>query len=117
MDSVYAALYLNLSSLISRANTSLIPRKKRSQNSNLGLSLFPSAPCLNTSLNCELTIICRRARITIAEKEAIAQDTQEALARKEAEAEERRKQSHDLVAESIRRELAESGFLIYAALV
>lgn len=49
----------------------------------------------------------KRARITIAEKEAIAQDTQEALAKKEAEAEERRKQSHDLVAESIRRELAE----------
>lgn len=50
----------------------------------------------------------RRARATIAEKEAIAQDTEEALKKKELEAEERRKQSHDLVAESIRRELAES---------
>jgi len=113
VDSVYAALYLDLSSLVSRANTSLIPGKKRNQNSNLGPSLFPSALCFNISLNCELTIICRRARITIAEKEAIAQDTQEALARKEAGAEERRKQSHDLVAESIRRELAESEFFIY----
>ncbi|KAF8912904.1 splicing factor, Prp19-binding domain-containing protein [Gymnopilus junonius] len=49
----------------------------------------------------------KRARATIAEKEAIARDTEEALRRKELEAEERRKQSHDLVAESIRRELAE----------
>ncbi|KAF8973825.1 splicing factor, Prp19-binding domain-containing protein [Flammula alnicola] len=49
----------------------------------------------------------KRARVTIAEKESIAQDTEEALRKKEAEAEERRKQSHDLVAESIRRELAE----------
>lgn len=38
----------------------------------------------------------------------MAQDTEEALKRKEMELEERRKQSHDLVAESIRRELAES---------
>ena len=50
----------------------------------------------------------RRARVTIAEKEAIAQDTEDALKRKEAEAEERRKQSHNMVAESIKRELAES---------
>jgi microfibrillar-associated protein 1 len=50
----------------------------------------------------------RRARVTIAEKEALAQDTEEALKKKELESEERRKQSHDLVAESIRRELAES---------
>ncbi|TFK40924.1 splicing factor, Prp19-binding domain-containing protein [Crucibulum laeve] len=49
----------------------------------------------------------KRARATIAEKDAIAQDTEEALKKKELEAEERRKQSHDLVAESIRRELAE----------
>ncbi|KAF8887758.1 splicing factor, Prp19-binding domain-containing protein [Infundibulicybe gibba] len=49
----------------------------------------------------------KRARVTIAEKEALAADTEEALKRKEAEMEERRKQSHDLVAESIRRELAE----------
>ncbi len=52
----------------------------------------------------------RRGRATIAEKEAIAQDTEEAQKRKELEAEERRKQSHDLVAESIKRELAESTF-------
>ncbi|KDR85241.1 hypothetical protein GALMADRAFT_233987 [Galerina marginata CBS 339.88] len=49
----------------------------------------------------------RRARATIAEMESNAQDTEEALRKKELEAEERRKQSHDLVAESIRRELAE----------
>ena len=45
------------------------------------------------------------------EREAEAQDTEEALRKKEMEAEERRKQSHDLVAESIRRELAESKIL------
>ena len=50
----------------------------------------------------------RRGRITIAEKEAAAQDTEEALKRKELEAEERKKQSHNMVAESIKRELAES---------
>ncbi|KAF9456812.1 splicing factor, Prp19-binding domain-containing protein [Collybia nuda] len=49
----------------------------------------------------------KRARVTISEKEGIAQDTEEAIKKKEIEAEERRKQSHDLVAESIRRELAE----------
>ena len=42
----------------------------------------------------------------------LAQDTEEVLRRKEAEAEERRKQSHDLVAASIRRELAESSYKI-----
>ncbi|KAF7367387.1 RdRP-domain-containing protein [Mycena sanguinolenta] len=47
----------------------------------------------------------KRARITVAEREA--EDSEEAQRRREAEAEERRKQSHDLVAESIRRELAE----------
>ena len=41
------------------------------------------------------------------ESEAEAKDAEEALRKKEMEAEERRKQSHDLVAESIRRELAE----------
>jgi len=50
----------------------------------------------------------RRARVTISEVEAMAQNSAEALKKKELEAEERRKQSHDLVAESIRRELAES---------
>ncbi|KAF9015403.1 splicing factor, Prp19-binding domain-containing protein [Cyathus striatus] len=49
----------------------------------------------------------KRARATIAEREALAQETEEALRRKELEAEERRKQSHDMVAESIKRELAE----------
>lgn len=45
------------------------------------------------------------------EREAEVQDTEEALRKKEMEAKERRKQSHDLVAESIRRELAESKIL------
>ncbi|KAI0638775.1 splicing factor, Prp19-binding domain-containing protein [Trametes polyzona] len=49
----------------------------------------------------------KRARVTIAEKEAMAEDSEEAIRRKEQEAEERRKASHDMVAESIRRELLE----------
>ncbi|KAJ3724303.1 microfibrillar-associated protein MFAP1, Zn finger, CCHC type protein [Lentinula guzmanii] len=51
--------------------------------------------------------IAKRNRETIAERDKFAQDTEEALQRKELELEERRKQSHDLVAESIKRELAE----------
>ncbi|KAJ3864584.1 splicing factor, Prp19-binding domain-containing protein, partial [Lentinula novae-zelandiae] len=51
--------------------------------------------------------VAKRNRETIAEREQMAEDTEEALKRKEMELEERRKQSHDLVAESIRRELAE----------
>jgi microfibrillar-associated protein 1 len=35
-------------------------------------------------------------------------ESEEAIRKRELEAEERRKQSHDMVAESIRRELAES---------
>jgi microfibrillar-associated protein 1 len=50
----------------------------------------------------------RRGRVTVAEEAALAQDTEEALKKKAAEAEERRQQSHNMVAESIRRELAES---------
>jgi hypothetical protein len=38
----------------------------------------------------------------------LAQETEETQQREELEAEERRKQSHDMVAESIKRELAES---------
>ncbi|KAK0232813.1 splicing factor, Prp19-binding domain-containing protein [Armillaria fumosa] len=49
----------------------------------------------------------KRNRVTIAEKEALAADSEEVLRKKELELEERKKQSHDLVAESIRRELAE----------
>jgi microfibrillar-associated protein 1 len=54
----------------------------------------------------------RRARATVADREAEAQDTEEALKKKEQEVEERKKQSHDMVAESIRRELAESVWFI-----
>jgi len=42
------------------------------------------------------------------EREAESQNTEEAQAKREAEAEKRKKESHDLVAESIKRELAES---------
>ncbi|KAJ6573968.1 microfibrillar-associated protein MFAP1, Zn finger, CCHC type protein [Mycena vulgaris] len=48
----------------------------------------------------------KRGRVTIAERD-LAEDSEEAQRKREAEAEERRQQSHDLVAESIRRELAE----------
>lgn len=57
-----------------------------------------------------LTSSDRRNRVTISEKESLAQETEEALKKKELEAEERRKQSHDLVAESIKRELAASEY-------
>lgn len=50
----------------------------------------------------------KRARATITEREQLAEDTEEALKKKEEEAERRKKESHDLVAESIKRELAES---------
>lgn len=42
------------------------------------------------------------------EREKEAEDSEEMLEKKRQQEEERRKQSHDLVAESIRRELAES---------
>ncbi|KAG6854084.1 hypothetical protein C0991_010831 [Blastosporella zonata] len=48
----------------------------------------------------------KRARVTIAEKDALL-ESEEAEKKRELEAEERRKQSHDMVAESIKRELAE----------
>ncbi|KAF7310495.1 RdRP-domain-containing protein [Mycena chlorophos] len=48
----------------------------------------------------------KRARLTVAERE-MEQDPEELQKKREAEAEERRKESHDMVAESIRRELAE----------
>lgn len=51
----------------------------------------------------------------MAEKQALAEDSEEALRRKESEAEERKKASHDLVAESIRRELLESTHILTQA--
>lgn len=88
-------------------NTKASQRKKRNRSRNLDRSLSQSElhKCI-ASIDAKPT--CRRGRVTILEKEAIAQDTEEALKKKEMEAEERRKQSHDLVAESIKRELAES---------
>jgi microfibrillar-associated protein 1 len=53
-------------------------------------------------------VVHRRARETIAIREAEALESEEAIRKQELEAEERRKQSHDMVAESIKRELAES---------
>ncbi|TFK30674.1 hypothetical protein FA15DRAFT_579639 [Coprinopsis marcescibilis] len=50
----------------------------------------------------------KRARVTVAEKDILGQDSEEAQRKREEEAEERRKQSHAMVADSIRRELAES---------
>jgi len=44
----------------------------------------------------------------VAEMQALAEDSEEAIRKKQAEAEQRKKESHDLVAESIRRELLES---------
>ncbi|KAF7796078.1 hypothetical protein EIP86_007249 [Pleurotus ostreatoroseus] len=49
----------------------------------------------------------KRGRATIAEKEALSEGTEEAQRRKELEAAARKQQSHDMVAESIKRELAE----------
>ncbi|KAL5534673.1 hypothetical protein ACEPAG_1137 [Sanghuangporus baumii] len=49
----------------------------------------------------------KRGRVTVLEKEKEAEDSEEVLERRKLQKEERKKQSHDLVAESIRRELAE----------
>ncbi|KAF8557373.1 hypothetical protein OG21DRAFT_1407094 [Imleria badia] len=49
----------------------------------------------------------KRGRATIAERDAIAEEAEEVQRQKELAAEQRKKESHDLVAESIRRELAE----------
>ena len=60
-------------------------------------------PRLNANIG-----LCRRGRVTVEEREKEAQDSEQAFERKRLEEEERRKQSHDMVAESIKRELAES---------
>ncbi|KAF8272349.1 splicing factor, Prp19-binding domain-containing protein [Lactarius quietus] len=49
----------------------------------------------------------KRSRVTVAEKQGLAEDSEESIRKKQTEAEQRRKESHDLVAESIRRELFE----------
>lgn len=96
------------SSSISQASMKATRKKKKNPNFSSDQSLSQSAlgHC-STRDSCQL-ITRRRKRETISEREKMAQDTEEALKRKEMELEERRKQSHDLVAESIRRELAES---------
>lgn len=55
-----------------------------------------------------LSNLFRRNRVTTQEKEALAEDSEEASKRQQEELEERRRQSHAMVAESIRKELAES---------
>lgn len=50
----------------------------------------------------------RRNRVTVVEREADDPNTEEAIAKREQEAEQKKKDSHNLVAESIKRELAES---------
>ncbi|KAG8878241.1 hypothetical protein FRB98_006307 [Tulasnella sp. 332] len=49
----------------------------------------------------------KRGRVTVLERENEDQESEEAVAKREKEAEQRKKESHDLVAESIKRELAE----------
>lgn len=86
-------------------------KRRKNQSSNFVLCSCQST-CTSLSSDCDSrdrsSESLRRARATVAEKEAIAQDSEEALKRKEEEAEERKKASHDMVAESIRRELLES---------
>ena len=97
-------------------NTNLTLRKRnpkrKLRNLNSDLSSFRSAYLqpfygIHHSLLISLPF-SRRARVTIAEKEALAPDNEEVIKKKELEAEERRKESHNMVAESIRRELLES---------
>lgn len=52
----------------------------------------------------------RRSRVTVEERVSLAQDSEEALKKREQQVEERRRESHNLVAQTIRRELAESKF-------
>jgi hypothetical protein len=91
-------------------------KTNKSRNRNSGPYSFPSAFSTLSRFGMfaeELEGTCfRRARVTISEREALAEDSAEALRKKELEAEQRRKQSHDLVAESIKRELAESTYIL-----
>lgn len=80
--------------------------KKKLHNLYSDQSLYPSMCCFGILERCAHGY--RRARATIVEKDLLAEDSAEMQSKREQEAEERRKQSHDMVAESIRRELAES---------
>ena len=60
-------------------------------------------------------LVLRRVRATITERDALAQDTEEALKKKAKQSEERRKESHDLVAQTIKRELAESTSVCFSS--
>ena len=109
---------LSLNGCSSLANLNLNPNPKRKNlRFNFGLcssqsefyALRRSYPCSPLSHLCPIKVhFYRRSRVTVAEKQALAEDTEEATRRKEIETEERKKQSHNLVAESIRRELLES---------
>lgn len=96
----------------SRAAANTSPAQKRSQRKslpspNFGQCLFPSKS--DNYRVCSFTYRhVRRARETIKKMEEESEFSEEAIKRRELEAEERKKASHDLVAESIKRELAES---------
>lgn len=83
-------------------------RKKSNRKSSSARNLFLSKSYLTTITNNFYEFVYRRGRATIEERDALAQDSEIALKKKELEAEDRKKQSHDLVAENIKRELAES---------
>jgi hypothetical protein len=94
------------------ANMSPTP-KRRNRSCSSDPCSYPSAYSLVILCDARLYLASRRsrrARVTVAERETEAQDTEEALERQKQKEEERKKQSHDMVADSIRRELAESAF-------
>ncbi len=88
------------------------PNLKKRKRLNLDQHLFQSMLC-QFVFKYHPKRISRRARATISEREALAEDTEEALKKKAQQAEDRRKESHDLVAQTIRRELAESAFFTF----
>ncbi|KAI9572600.1 microfibrillar-associated protein MFAP1, Zn finger, CCHC type protein [Boletus coccyginus] len=68
----------------------------------------PKYAVTHSEISLPLTLgMLRRGRATIAERDSIAQEAEELQRQKDLAAEQRKKESHDLVAESIRRELAE----------
>jgi len=75
-----------------------------------GLFLSPSACGVVDSVYMMLTSCHRRARDTVAEREVLSEFSEEAIKKREQEVEERKKQSYEMVADSIKRELAESTF-------
>lgn len=83
--------------------------RKRRKNRKLKLSEEESASEEEEEDKVEFRpmFVPKRGRATIGERDALAHDTEEALKKKAQHAEDRRRESHDLVAQTIRRELAE----------